>query len=383
MTFEDKIKSLAAKAEKTAHALETEEATKNALVMPFIAALGYDVFDPDEVIPEFTADVGIKKGEKVDYALRRNGEVIMLVEAKKSRAELDLAHSNQLFRYFTVTKARIAILTNGVVYRFFSDLEEPNKMDEKPFLEVDLFNVRDNLIAEVAKLSKSQFDLDNMLATASDLKFMREIRSTLEAQFEQPDDDFVRFFFQRANPNGRFMQSAKEHFADLVKYTLAQLVSDRVSDRLRSALEREDSSLRRSEEASSSAPGKAEAEAAAIAAGEAEASGDGIETTQEELDGFQIVRAIVCDILAPERVGYRDSKTYFAVIVDASNRKTLCRLHFNRSRKYVGLIDGEKKETKHAIDDLQGIFALREPLRAAAQRWATSAKEPEGNEPLA
>jgi len=83
MTFEDKIKSLAAKAEKTAHALETEEATKNALVMPFIAALGYDVFDPDEVIPEFTADVGIKKGEKVDYALRRNGEVIMLVEAKK------------------------------------------------------------------------------------------------------------------------------------------------------------------------------------------------------------------------------------------------------------------------------------------------------------
>ncbi|MFV8754680.1 type I restriction endonuclease [Nannocystaceae bacterium ST9] len=375
MTFEDKIKSLAAKAEKTAHALETEEATKNALVMPFIASLGYDVFDPDEVIPEFTADVGIKKGEKVDYALRRNGEIVMLVEAKKSRAELDISHSSQLFRYFTVTKARIAVLTNGVVYRFFSDLEEPNKMDEKPFLELDLLNLRDNLIAEVAKLSKSQFDLDNMLATASDLKFMREIRAALEAQFEQPEEDFVRFFFQRANPNGRFMQSAKEHFSGLVKHTLAQLVSDRVSDRLRSALEREDASTRRSEEPVVAA-NKPE-----TLPSEIEVASDGIETTQEELDGFQIIRAIVCDILQPERVSYRDSKTYFAIIVDGSNRKLLCRLHFNRARKYVGLLDDQKKETKVPIEDLQGIFGLRDQLRAAAQRWVNTTKEPEAGEP--
>lgn len=377
MNFEDKIKSLSIKAEKTAHALETEEATKNALIMPFIAALGYDVFDPDEVVPEFTADVGIKKGEKVDYALRRNGEIIMLVEAKKSRAELDISHSNQLFRYFTVTKARIAVLSNGVVYRFFSDLEEPNKMDQKPFLELDLLNLRDNLIAEVAKLSKARFDLDNMLATAADLKFMREIRASLETQFEQPEEDFVRFFFQRANPSGRFTASAKEHFASLVKHTLAQLVSDRVSDRLRSALQREDASARRDEPAPAPA---APVESAPPADASAE-PGDGIETTQDELDGFQIVRAIVCDVLPPERVGYRDSKTYFAIIVDGSNRKLLCRLHFNRARKYVGVFDDQKKETKHPIDDLQGIFALREQLRASAQRWVNAAKEPEGAEP--
>ncbi len=377
MNFEEKIKSLAGKAEKTAHALETEEATKNALVMPFIAALGYDVFDPDEVVPEFTADVGIKKGEKVDYALRRNGEIIMLVEAKKSRAELDISHSSQLFRYFTVTKARIAVLTNGVVYRFFSDLEEPNKMDEKPFLEIDLLNVRDNLLAEVAKLSKSQFDLDNMLATASDLKFMREIRAALELQYEQPEEDFVRFFFQRANPNGRFTATAKEHFGKLVKHTLAQLVSDRVSDRLRSALQREDASVRKGEEPQPVAS-KPDAEEAV----EAEPTSEVIEATQEELDGFQIVRAIVCDLLPPERVSYRDSKSYCAIIVDGSNRKLLCRLHFNRSRKYIGLFDEQKKETKHLIDDIQGIFGLRDPLRVAAQRWA-NIKDSEGSEPSA
>jgi predicted type IV restriction endonuclease len=381
MNFEDKIKSLAAKAVKIAHALETEEATKNALVMPFIAALGYDVFDPDEVIPEFTADVGIKKGEKVDYALRRDGEIVMLVEAKKSRAELHVSHSGQLFRYFTVTKSRIAVLTNGVVYRFFSDLEELNKMDEKPFLELDLLNLRENLIAEVAKLSKSRFDLENMLATASDLKFMREIRSALELQFEQPEDDFVRFFFQRASPTGRFKQSAKEHFGNLVKHTLAQLVSDRVSDRLRSALQREDASVRRTEEPPAVATDKPEPE---VADGDdGDAPGDGIVTTQEELDGFQLVRAIVCDILPADRIGYRDSKNYFVILVDNNNRKLLCRLRFNRARKYVCVFDGQRKETKIAIADLQAIFGLRDQLRATALRFANSGKEAESSEPVA
>jgi hypothetical protein len=380
MNFEDKIKSLAAKAVKIAQTLETEEATKNALVMPFIAALGYDVFDPDEVIPEFTADVGIKKGEKVDYALRRDGEIVMLVEAKKSRAELDVSHSSQLFRYFTVTKSRIAVLTNGVVYRFFSDIEELNKMDEKPFLELDLLNLRENLIAEVAKLSKSRFDLENMLATASDLKFMREIRSALELQFEQPEDDFIRFFFQRASPTGRFKQSAKEHFGNLVKHTLAQLVSDRVSDRLRSALQREDASVRRTDEPAV-ATDKPEPEVAADSDGDA--PGDGIVTTQEELDGFQLVRAIVGDILPLDRIGYRDSKNYFAILVDNNNRKLLCRLRFNRTRKYVCVVDDQKKETKVAIDDLQGIFGLRDQLRATAMRLANSSKEPEISEPVA
>jgi hypothetical protein len=377
MNFEDKIKSLAAKAVKIAHALETEEATKNALVMPFIAALGYDVFDPDEVIPEFTADVGIKKGEKVDYALRRDGEIVMLVEAKKSRAELHVSHSSQLFRYFTVTKSRIAVLTNGVVYRFFSDLEELNKMDEKPFLELDLLNLRENLIAEVAKLSKSRFDLENMLATASDLKFMREIRSALELQFEQPEDDFVRFFFQRASPTGRFKQSAKEHFGNLVKHTLAQLVSDRVSDRLRSALQHEDASVRRADEPAPPTADKPELE---VAAADSDA-GDGIVTTQEELDGFQLVRAMVSDILLPDRIGYRDSKNYFVVLVDNNNRKLLCRLRFNRARKYVCVFDDQKKETKVAIEDLQGIFGLRDHLRATALRLANSTKEADASEP--
>jgi hypothetical protein len=363
MSFEDKLKSLAAKAESTAHLLATEEATKNALIMPFIAALGYDVFDPTEVIPEFVADVGIKKGEKVDYVIKRGNDIVMLIEAKKVAAELDISHSSQLFRYFTVTQARIAVLTNGIVYRFYSDLEEPNKMDEKPFLELNLFDLRESLVHEVSKLSKANFDLDNMLEAASDLKYMREIRTALERQLEAPEEEFVKFFFQQANPTGRFVQSAKDQFGQLVKRTLLGFISDKVGDRLRSALAREDATARVGEGAEAS-ESQQESEVASNAGGD-----DGIVTTEEELEGYRIVKAIVCDILPPARISYRDSKSYFAILVDGNSRKPLCRLHFNRSKKYVGTFDDQKSETRHPIDGVDGIYGLRDVLRAAAQRW--------------
>lgn len=365
MNFEAKVKSLADKAAKVRGMLETEEATKNALVMPFIAALGYDVFDPTEVVPEFVADVGIKKGEKVDYVIKRGDDIVMLIEAKKVAADLAIEHSSQLFRYFTVTKARIAVLTNGVVYRFYSDLEESNKMDEKPFLELNLLDLRESLIVEVSKLSKSSFELDSMLQAASDLKYMREIRVTFERQLESPEEDFVKFFFQHASPNGRFIQSAKEQFARLVKRTLSGYITDKVGDRLRTALARADSS----DVGQAVPPTSIEVDPALVEM--AEVAKDGIVTTEEELEGYRIVKAIVCDVVSLDRVSYRDSKSWFSILLDGSNRKPLCRLHFNRARKYVSTFDAQRNETRHAIESLDGIYALREELRSTAVRWSS------------
>jgi hypothetical protein len=375
MNFEAKVKSLADKAAKVRGMLETEEATKNALVMPFIAALGYDVFDPTEVVPEFIADVGIKKGEKVDYVIKRGDDIVMLIEAKKVAADLAIEHSSQLFRYFTVTKARIAVLTNGVVFRFYSDLEESNKMDEKPFLELNLLDLRESLIVEVSKLSKSSFDLDSMLQAASDLKHMREIRVAFERQLESPDEDFVKFFFQHANPNGRFIASAKEQFAKLVKRTLSGYITDKVGDRLRLALARADSS----DVSQAAVPAIIEVE---VPTDVIEVAKDGIVTTEEELDGFRIVKAIVCDVVALERVSYRDSKSWFSILLDGNNRKPLCRLHFNRARKYVSTFDAQRNETRHAIESLDGIYGLREELRSTAVRWS-SVSIPDDAEPEA
>ena len=133
----ERLSALAERLDKVRDDSLTEEATKTALVLPFIRELGYDVFNPEEVLPEYTADVGIKKGEKVDYAILKDGSPIILFECKPCGAKLD-SYSSQLYRYFSVTNARIAILTDGVIYRFYSDLVAQNKLDERPFLEIDL-----------------------------------------------------------------------------------------------------------------------------------------------------------------------------------------------------------------------------------------------------
>lgn len=348
MSFDEKITALAQKIPSLIDLLETEEATKNALVMPFIDALGYDIFNPKEVVPEFTADVGTKKGEKVDYAIMQDGEVIILIECKQANSDLNEENISQLFRYFTVTKARIAILTNGIHYRFFSDLDEKNKMDARPFLDLDMQNIKENLLDEVRKLAKERFDLDRMLSTANELKYTSAIKKTLSSQVEKPDDEFVRFFFNTTNSGSRFTATAKEQFAIFVQKALHQFISESVSDRLRSALQKEDDKEEKTEEQ------------------EEAISNDGIVTTEAELEGFQIVRAIICQKVKPSRIAHRDTKSYFGILLDDNNRKPICRLYFNTAQKYIGLFDKNKKEIKQPINELTDIYKYTVKLLEAA-----------------
>lgn len=192
MDFADRLVSLAGRIDKQKSAIQTEEAAKTAFVMPFIQALGYDVFDPTEVVPELIADVGSKKGEKIDYAIMVDGKPSMLIECKGCNANLNDNHASQLRRYFHVTAARIGVLTNGQTYQFFTDLDEPNIMDKKPFMEIDLLDMDEQLIPELKKLSKSSFELDQMLSAASNLKYTREIKGYFERQMVAPDPEFVR-----------------------------------------------------------------------------------------------------------------------------------------------------------------------------------------------
>ena len=140
--------------------LQTEEAAKTSLVLPFIQALGYDIFDPTEVVPEFTADHGLKQGEKVDYAVISAGKAALIFECKKANDVLDINRASQLSRYFAQTDARIAILTGGVHYKFYSDLIEPNKMDLEPFLEFDIRALDNRMVAEIEPFSKQRFDIE-------------------------------------------------------------------------------------------------------------------------------------------------------------------------------------------------------------------------------
>lgn len=359
MSFDEKIAALIQRLPKLVDHLDTEEATKNALIMPFISALGYDVFNPQEVVPEFVADVGTKKGEKVDYTIMRDGEVIMLIECKKSGADLQAANISQLFRYFSVTHARIAILTNGTQYLFFSDLEEPNKMDSRPFLELNLADARPSVLKEVRKLGKEFFDLDEVLSSANELKYTSEIKKIFESQVENPDEELVRFFFQKANPGARFAGAAKEQFAPLVPKAFSQFVSEKVSNRLRSALQSEDQT---------SQTGGFEDSAARDDMPDEETK-DGIITTEEELEGYRIVLAIACKLVDPSRVVYRDTKSYMGILLDDNNRKPICRLRFNFKQKYLGVFDPAKNETKIAIDSPVSIYDHANALLAAINNY--------------
>ncbi|MCD8177888.1 MAG: type I restriction enzyme HsdR N-terminal domain-containing protein, partial [Tannerellaceae bacterium] len=148
MDFKDVIKQLAERVIKMKDSILTEEATKTAFVLPFINALGYDVFNPMEVLPEFICDIGTKKGEKIDYAIIKEDEPIILIECKHCGQDLNL-HDNQLLRYFHVSKAKFGILTNGIIYKFYTDLEKENIMDKKPFFEFNFLDIKDEHIEEI------------------------------------------------------------------------------------------------------------------------------------------------------------------------------------------------------------------------------------------
>ena len=179
MDFIDRIRQLAGPIPEQLEHIHTEEATKIALVTPFIRALGYDTTNPIEVVPEFTADVGQKKGEKVDFAIMIAGEPAFLFECKWCGSDLDQEHAAQLRRYLNTTAARFGVLTNGVVYRFFADLEKPNVMDSRAFLEFNMLDIQEDLVEELKKFTKESFDIDDILTTASELKYTREIKRLL------------------------------------------------------------------------------------------------------------------------------------------------------------------------------------------------------------
>ena len=356
MDFIEEIRNLSARIEKQKDYIDTEEATKHAFVMPFIQLLGYEVFDPTEVVPEFTADVGTKQGEKVDYAIKKDGEVIMLIECKKYDSDLSDAQTSQLYRYFSVVHARIAVLTDGVVYRFYTDLEESNIMDSKPFLEFDMLDVQQQWVNELKRFSKSTFDLNATLTAASDLKYTKEIKQTMMDQLEAPSEEFVKFFLSHVYSGVR-TQPVIQQFTDIVRRALNQFLNELINQRLQSAIER----------------GEAAEESVEVEGSDTENDEEGggsrIVTTEEELEGFFTVKSIAREVIDADRIGHRDTISYMAIILDGSSRKTICRLHFNSSQKFLSLLNEERNYERFDIESIDDIYEHAEQLKAAAQRY--------------
>lgn len=349
MDFKDQIKQLGDRVARLKDSIQTEEATKTALILPFLQTLGYDVFDPFEIVPEYISDIGTKKGEKVDYAVLREGpnggpaEPCMLIECKHWKQALTL-HDNQLLRYFHVTKARFGLLTNGVIYRFYTDLQEPNKMDEKPFLEVNMLDLRDNQVEELKKFHKSYFDVETIISTASELKYTGELKALIQQEMATPSDALVRHFARQVY-SGTLTAKMMEYFTNLVRKSFQYTFSDQITDRLKTALGQEEMN----------APQPVPAEVPAVPVAE-EKKASNILTTQEELESFYIIRAILRNTIDANRIVYRDAQSYFAVLLDDNNRKPICRLHLNGGKKAITIFDENKAEQRHEINSINDIF---------------------------
>ena len=349
MDFKDSIKQISERIEKLRDNIQTEEATKNAFIMPFLTALGYDVFNPLEVVPEMTCDIGIKKGEKIDYAIMKDGEPIILIECKHWKENLTL-HDNQLIRYFNVSKAKFGVLTNGVIYKFYTDLEDKNKMDTKPFLEVNLMQIKDVQVEELKKFHKSYFDIDTILSTASELKYLGELKAIISQEFTNPSEDFVRLFGRQVY-TGQFNKKVMEQFTALTKRAISAYISDQISERLNAAMKTEEVE----ENKQNVAPVEEEPE---------------VVTTAMELEGFYVVKSILRDIIDAERITYKDTKDYFRITIDNKVTKGICLLRFNNEDNLrIGFWDENFKETRYPLSSINDIYQFADKLKEMASKY--------------
>lgn len=345
MSFKEDVADLAKRAISAQAVAQTEEATKNAIVMPFLRVLGFDVFDPTQVIPEYVADVGLKKGEKIDYAIKIGDHIEYLVEAKSVSTNLREAQYSQLFRYFHTCDANIGILTNGLHIWFFTDLDAPNKMDAAPFFKFDLLAYDDNDLRELEKFHKNNFSIDNIKAAAASLKYLRGAMNFIEAQWANPDEEFVRMV-AKGFYEGQLRTTVVEGLKPIVRRAFDDVFRQRALKRIDVAFDGGEPELAPVDETK-------------------------VETTPDEMQGFMIVRAIAAEVAPVSRIVMRDAQSYCAVLFDDNNRKPIVRLHFNGKTKFITLFSADKSDKRHDIGGVEDIFALRESILAVVRSYVS------------
>lgn len=341
-----------------------EEATKMALVAPFLRALGYDIFNPAEVMPEFSADLPlIKAGERVDYAILENSQPKILVEVKAYKTNLDKVERGQLQRYFHATRARIGLLTNGHVFQFFTDLDEANKMDEKPFAEVDLLNLRHAPLSQLKHVTKPKFNLDELLGIAEELKYIKGVKDEIRQELTEPSDWLVKEMAQRVHSARRISPKILDSFRPIVTDAIQSYITDRINETLDKAIqtvEVKEYNQKLNEQDTT----------------EIEDSND-IITTQEEIEALYIVRAICSNLVDSGRLMEKDTKTYCNITLDGQARKSFLRLHFNSLRKKkINIFDQGQPEVV-PVSTPSDLYQYKERIRNALKLKLEPPRSPE------
>lgn len=348
MTFEDEIKEFVKTIPEKLEHIDSEETTKIAFITPFLRLMGYDTTNPAEVRAEYTADVGAKQGEKVDLAILEDGEPRIFIECKSAANELTTDNISQLYRYFSITDIQIGILTNGLEYKFFTTGEDNNRMDEKPFLDIDMLNLTKKDIKELEKFKKVNFDVDEVVSRADNLKYRNLIKKTLLSEFENPSDEFIKAISKQVY-EGILTQNVKEKFGTIISAAISEIINERVNKTLNDAVasneEKQEDNIEEDIEIE-----------------------DGVVTTELEKEAFFVVKSIASEILDVNRVAMRDRKHYCNVLYDDNQRYPIVRLYFNNPDhlrvefydKITLTKNGGKKGEKVNIEDVSDLYNYKE-----------------------
>lgn len=358
MDFKDTVLQLAERIAKQKDAITTEEGTKNAFIMPMLIALGYDVFNPEEVVPELDCDLVKKKGEKIDYAIMKDSQPIILIECKHCKQDLNL-HDTQLQKYFVASNARFGVLTNGIEYRFYTDLDKSNIMDEKPFLAVSMLDLSDADIEQLKKFHKSYYNESEILSTAQELQITLQVKNLFNYNIQAPTTEFVRYFVKELN-DGKYTSKQVEQYTPIVKKSFTSVINDIIADRLNVVI-------------------KSEAQVQDNISGVKETSGTepeslpegvvfidketGVVTTQEEINAYNIIRSILRKDVDVSKITYKDTKSYFVVNFDNSPSYWICRISLKQYSKRICFPkDHYKANEWFDIESLDDIFKYADRL---------------------
>ena len=352
MELQEKLYALSERINQLKGNIQTEEATKQSVILPFFQALGYDVFNPLEFVPEFTADVGIKKHEKVDYAILKDDEPLILIEAKCCNEKLD-KHDSQLFRYFGTTKAKFAILTNGIEYRFYTDLEQPNIMDTQPFFILNMEDLNEQSTSYIENFLKNDLDIESILDSASNLKYMSLCKNAFKELFDDPSDEFVKLILNNGVYEGIKNQKVIDKFKPIIKRALNQFINEKMSSKFKETLNKTDEEPTDQNDVELDET-KEESK---------------IITTFEEMSAFAVVKSILRKYVDVKRIAYRDTASYFGVLLDDNSRKWICRINLDSRNKHIIISDDQKNGVRYDIENIDDIYNFEEELKTSLNKY--------------
>lgn len=336
MDFTEELKLFSNRIMRIKDKIQTEEAVKTSIILPFFKLLGYDIFNPEEFIPEYTTDVGIKKGEKIDYVIMNELSPVFLIEVKNCPDKNLKRHTSQLFRYFAVSKARYGMLTNGFNFIFYTDLDEKNIMDTESFFQFNILDLNDKDIIEISKYTKTNFNVDDIHESASELRYLNKIKQLIISQSRKPSDAFVNYILGEMHI-GRKTKSLVDIFREYTKLSLKTLIIDNKKS----------------------------------VNNDTNRDGENIENqlamTPIEIESFYIIKSILRKIINPEIITFINNESQFTVILENNLEKWVCKISIKN--KGISLPYGnEVGEIHYDFESIDDLYELDDKIIDIARK---------------